>query len=572
MLLEESEEKLTAQSLKIIEDCRASQGQRANAARVYGQWRETGRQTGPLALGNVLHSHLERTASHLMSPSDLRFEIDFEYRYGDDMLGKAAMAARALSREWERRNIDMDFARGVFEALTYGSCVMKNLSRQHHGEHIVGSRLVLPWQFAVYNEGENSLSDQEACVETVYLTEPEVLRRVMRAVSTPSDARKLLDRIKGASSKETGVRTAMPWPLHQVMSTAVLDVSLQNATMPQPGGIVNLGSDQGYAISGPLVAVDLYPMHELWVRDDERDDDFTTIQIIEPDILVAPRLKRCNLYCEGTLPYGLIQANEVTNYFWGRSEITDLMMLQDWLSVHLEDIKRLVGNQADGEYGFPGHEGLQDEQYARMRRAGFMSSPPGTSIVDLTRQLPPDFLPLIEKILWLMDRVSGFANILSGEGESGVRAAEHAQMLQRNASPHLRDRSLLVERQCAERGDATLAAMEAKDARVFWENEEAGESGEFLLSSLPDDRRVAVDAHSTSPIYHDDQQNLILQGVRAGFITPESAIEQLPYQHKDILLARYRKREKQQQDMLKSLPPEERAKVLERAAGGGRRR
>ena len=563
VILAEKEDELTKQSLDIIEICRASQGQRAAAYRSYGQWCETGRAAGGLALANMLQAHLQRLASHLFSPPELRFSIDFEYHYGKQMLDKAAMVARATTREWERKNIDLVFGRGVYEALKYGCSIMKNLSKENGGKHDVAARLVQPWQFAVYNEGINELSDQEAVVETAFLNEHEVWRRVQHL----PDAHKLFERIKGGANKEAAVAIPTSF-MHQVLSTAVLDVSLQNATRPQPGGIVQLSNDPNFAILGPTVGVQLYPMHELWVRDDKRKDDWTTIQIIEPDILVAPRLKRCNLYATDTLPYGRIQPNEVTDYFWGRSEIVDLQMLQQWLTTHMEDIQRITGQEADRLFAFPGYDGMTDNLYSQFRSQGYVGLPPGATAQDLTPKLPPEFIPLIKTILELMDRVSGFANILSGTGEPGVRAGVHAETLMKTASPHLRDRALLIERQCAERGDATLAAQEAKDGRVYWVNEESGEEGEFLLADLPDDRRIVVDSHSTSPIYQDDHQNLLFAGIKAGFITGESAIEQMPYQHKDILLARLREKERQQQALLAGLTPEERTKVLTHTGRG----
>ncbi len=562
MILPESTKDLCKEALDIVDICRASQSQRASAYRVYGQWCESGRSAGGLALANMLYSHLDRLGSHLMSPADLMFAIDFEYHYGKDMLAKAGMAGRALTREWERKNIDTLFGRGVKEALTYGSCLLKNLSKENGGKHDVGARLVMPWAFAVYNEAVNDLADQEAVVETVFLNKHEVWRRVRGL----PNADKLFQRIIAASTKESGVGIPTSF-MHQVLSTAVLDVSLQNATKPMTGGIVQLSNDPNYATLGPTVAAELFPMHEVWVRDDERHDDWTTIQVIEPDILVAPLFKRCNLFAPDTLPYGKIQPNEVTDYFWGRSEIVDLMMLQQWLVTHLEDIQRIVGQEADGLFAFPGYDGINDELYARFRSQGYVGLPPGASAVNLSPKLPAEFVPLIKTILDLMDRVSGFSNILSGSGEPGVRAGVHADTLMRTASPRLRDRALLIERQCAERGDATLAAMEAKDAKVYWTDEENGEEGDFLLAGLPDDRRVSVDSHSTSPIYHDDHANLISFGVKAGFITGESAIEQLPYQHKDILISRLRAKEKQQQEMLAGLTPEERAKVLSHSGG-----
>jgi hypothetical protein len=563
MILKEREEELTKQTLDIIEICRASQGQRTAAYRSYGNWCETGQAAGGLALTNMLQSHLQRLASHLLSPPDMRFAIDFEYHYGKEMLDRASMVARAVTREWERKNIDLLFGRGVYEALKYGCCLLKNLNKENGGKHDVAARLVPPWQFAVFNEGINELSDQEAVVETAYLNEHEVWRRVRNL----PDASRLFERIKGSANKDTaaGIPTSL---MHQVLSTAVLDVSLQNATRPQPGGIVQLSNDPNFATLGPTVGVQLYPLHEAWVRDDERNDDWTTIQIIEPDILVAPRLKRCNLYCADTLPYGRIQPNEVTDYFWGRSEIVDLMQLQQWLVTHMQDIQRITGQEADRLFAFPGYDGMTDELYAQFRAQGYVGLPPGASATDLTPKLPPEFIPLIKTILELMDRVSGFSNILSGSGEPGVRAGVHADTLMKTASPHLRDRALIVERQCAERGDATLAAQEAKDGRVFWTDDESGERGEFLLSELPDDRRIIVDSHSTSPIYQDDHQQLVAFGVKAGFITGESAIEDLPYQNKDIKIARLREKEKQQQELLAGLSPEERTKVLTHSGGG----
>jgi len=484
------------------------------------------------------------------------------------MLDKAAMVARATTREWERKNIDLIFGRGVYESLKYGCCILKNLNKQsgENGEkHNVAARLVQPWQFAVYNETINELSEQEAVVETAYLNEHEIWRRIQGL----PDSKKLFERIKGSADKDAHATIPTSF-MHQVLSTAVLDISLQNATRPQPGGIVQLSNDPNFSTVGPTVAVQLYPMHELWVVDDSRGRDYTTIQLIAPDILVAPRLKHTNLYAPDTLPYGRIQPNEVTDYFWGRSEIVDLIMLQQWLVTHMQDIQRIVGQEADRLFAFPGFDGIDDQLYSQFRSQGYVGLPPGATAQDLTPKLPPEFVPLIKTILELMDRVSGFSNILSGSGEPGVRAGVHADTLMKTASPHLRDRALLIERQCAERGDATLAAQEAKDGRVYWSNAETGEDGLFLLSELPDDRRVIVDSHSTSPIYQDDHQNLIAFGVKAGFVTGDSAIEQLPYQHKDILLARFHEKEKQQQELLAGLTPEERTKVLTHTGHGKR--
>jgi len=574
MRLERKPRDLAAQALDIIETCRVSQGSRAAAYRSYAQWVETGAPSG-MALANQLYGFLDRLASHLYSPTELRFSVNSQTHKTKDWQTRFAVVGQNLSEEWEAKNIDVTFGAGVKEALTYGACILKQNVEESFvpgetGENIrvidIDANLVMPWQFGVYNEGENSLSKQEAVVETVMLTKAEVWRRVRNFPS----AAKLYRRILAASSAEHGSGVPSSF-MHQVLSTAILDTTLANATRPIPGGIVQLANTPNQGTLGPQVGADLYPMHQLWVKDDERDD-YTTIQIVEPDIMIAPYndgrivTKKTNLFCPGCLPYSLIQANVVAKYFWGRSEVVDLMMLQECLSGTLDNVKRIIKNIFDKILALEGYEGDLLEFQAQLRTGGIMPLNQGAKVNDLTPAFPADALKFVEMILQLMERVSGFSNILSGSGEPGVRAGVHADTLMRTASPRLRDRSLLIERQTATAADATLACLQAKEAKVFWVDDTA--ASEFLLTQLPHDRRVSVDSHSSSPIYHDDHQNLIAFGVKSGFIGGDSAIEQLAYNHKDVLLARLKEMQEQKAAMLRKLEQDDPI-AFARAIGGG---
>ena len=551
---------LTRQALEIAEICMASQAQRAAAYRTYGQWIETGRATGGLALANLLYSHVDRLASHLFSPTDLRFAIDFENVVTPDWYDKGSVVARKVSREWERKNIDVNFQQGVRESLAYAACILRQSPTVENGLPTISSRLVMPWSFGVYNEMVTDLSDQEAMCETIYYNKHEVWRRIRHL----PEADKLYRRIMSSAQKETGAGLPTSF-MHQVLSTAVLNVSLQNATQPQPGGIVQLTNDPNFATLGPTVAAELYPMHEISVWDDELED-YVTIQYFEPDILVAPRLKKCNLCCPHVLPYTLIQANPVANYFWGRSEITDLMELQQLLTTTLDDGRRVMGQQFDKLLAFPGFDGISREMYAAFRTEGWVGMPQGSSVTDLTPKFPQEWLPYVQNIIQLMERVSGFSNILSGSGEPGVRAGVHADTLMKTASPRLRDRALLLERQCAEAAETTLSIFEAKDARATWTDAMNRET-DFQIGQLPDDRRISIDSHSGSPIYHDDHQNLIAFGVKAGFIGGDTAIEQLPFNHKEILIQRFRQMEAARAKMIQEHP-----ELLQQHRGGGHHR
>ncbi len=318
------------------------------------------------------------------------------------------------------------------------------------------------------------------------------------------------------------------------------------------------------------------------------EQDYTTIQLIEGpaggggDILIAPRLKKGNLLVGGNQnsglnPYSMIQPNSVDANIWGRSELHDLYELQDWLSTTGDDVKQLFGLLVDKILAFKGDamDGLTDEKYGQMRRAGYMSLGAGGGVEDLTPKFPPEALALIDKIIQLMEMVSGFDNLLSGKGEPGVRSGAQANPMMKTAGSRLKDRSLEVEDQCAEAADLRLSLMEYKDGRAYWTDAEKMEETSFLLSDLPDDRRVMVDGHTTSPIFSDEHQGLILNGLKLGLVDKVSAIESLPFQNKDTLILRIHEAEVKQaalMEQLKQTDPEGFAKALEKGLAGGRKR
>jgi len=541
----------------------ASAGQRQAAYRNYGQWLERGWASddgqGGLALANVLFSHNDRVAAHLFSPADLRFSIAWERHYKKDWLDKGAVAARCITEEWQNNSIDLLFGHGVKVAVDYGACLLKQLAGKDEDGHYTyrGSRLVMPWMFGVADEAVNGLENQEFFCETMLVNKYQVWRDTRHL----PDGKKLFERIISSSDKESGVGRPSSF-MHQVLSTAVLDLS-PTRTSNQPGGWIQTSGGPAYPPTHPQTDIDLFPRHEIWVRNDEASD-YTTFVYFEPDILVSPLYKPTNLFVPGHTGYSLIQPNFTPEYFYGYSEIRDLMRLQAWLTEHLGDIRRIMGKQFDKLLAIFG-EGIQDEAYASMQETGILNLGMGGSVTDLTPRLPEQAMPIIGEILYLMDRISGFPGVMSGEGQSGVRAGVHADTLMKTGSTRLRDRSLLVERQCGIAGDVTLSLCQVKDDSIWWVREE-DESTYFTLNQLPGDRRVVVDSHSSSPIYQDDHVQLVAWAVKANIIDPVSAIEMLPFQNKDLLIERAREMQRQKQEQIEelkqTLPPEEFAKIL----------
>jgi hypothetical protein len=576
-----NEKELVSQVHEWITQCRVSAGARASYYRLLNALAETGRYDGQKSLINTLNKQLERVAANLYSPTSLKFDLDFEHPHGAEIYKQGREVAKVLTRQWDRTNTDILFGRGTFESLKYGSAVLKQWpSMEQEEEPSYNRKIVMPWNFGVYREDENDLDKQEIICETSQLTLAEVWQRIWQF----PDAKRMYQRIKANAT--SGGRTDGSAPtsfFHQVLSTSQIQTGVTSATLP--GGLVQIANDPNYAIMGPVVAPDMVEMHELWIKDEE---DYTTIQFIEPDILISPHrarvgndyivTKKQNLLIQGSRmqPYRLIQPNEVTGWFWGRSELVDLIEPQMLLASWCDDARRLFGLQVDKILGFIGEAGITDERYDAFRAAGYIGLQQGSDIKDLTPKVPPELLPMLK---WLMETINWLGNfppVMQGMGEAGVRAQSHADTLVKTASPTLRDRSLLVERQCAQAADLTLSMMEAKDSRFYYTKAEKPtdiSDTRFLISQLPADWRVVVDSHSSSPIFLDENTQLIMAAFKAGIVDAEYVIENTPLPNKEAAIIRHREREAKQAQMMQKLlqeNPELGNKLLEKQFAGGK--
>lgn len=548
--------KLLAKALEMIEQCGASRGNRAAFYRLLHTMMETGKPDGTRSLINKLYSHVDRLASHLYSSTELKFIIDFENAYPKNILERGARAAKILSRDFEMSNSDIVFGSGVFCALEFGAAVLKQWPEERGPDRraVINTKLVMPWQFGVYREDETDIDRQPALCESSLLSLPEVWRRIWHLPG----AEDMFRRIESHATKGAGSDENLGF-LHQVWSTSQINTTGVASNPAPPGGVVSLSGPSTWGMMGPQNDVELVKMHELWVWGGH---DYVTIQVIEPDILVSPIFKRSNLLISGDHhtglhPYTVIRPNHSEGNVWGRSELMDLVGPQEWLSETASDVKRLVGLLVDKVIGFEGADDITDEKYGQMREAGYYTVQAGAKMVDMTPTFPPELLPLIDKLQGLIDAAGGFDNILSGRGEQGVRAGVHADTLLKTASPRIRDRALLVERQLASAADLRLSIMQAKDPRKYWTDGTSVEKmkeTEFLLTDLPEDRRVTVDSHSSSPIFKDQHMQEMGFLRKTGDVDGRSMIEMSDLPNKQILLMRYDEKQAQQQRLMAEHP------------------
>ena len=557
---------------ELIEECRVSIGARSAYYRTLSLIAETGRADTGKSIINLLYKHLERTAAHLYSAVELKFSLGFDNPYPANFYDRAQQVAKILRRQWAAASCctDIRFGRGVFESLKYGAALLKQWPQDEFGGTSYYAKVVMPWQFGVYNECETDLDRQVAMVETTPMTLPEVWRRIYKL----PDAKELWNRIRSNARKGMDMGHADSF-FHQVLSANQIQTGVDGGGSVMPGGMMSIAGNPNYALMGPIVAAETVNVHELWVQEDA---DYTTILMVEPDIVISPMHKKSNsLGVPRTHPYTLIQANEVTNWIWGRSELVDLIEPQQLLSTWAEDGRRLFGLQVDKIMAFIGETGITDEIYGQFRNAGYVNLPQGADVKDLTPKFPPELMAMLKFVIDTINTLSGFPEIMRGQGEPGVRAGVHAGTLLKTASPTLRDRALLVERQCEGAANKTFDIRKAKDPTTYWINGETEESRRetaFKLSDLPKDGRVEVDSHSSSPIFLDENMQLIFAAHGKGLVQTDYVLDNLNFPNAEAAKIQNKeaadKSSAMMQQLLTNATPEFKEKFALKQIGGGK--
>ena len=488
------------------------------------------------AIFNKCKPFIDRLAGFLMQPTDVRFNIVFDRTEPGDVLERAQIVADKLSADFKQSDSDVIFADAVTWSLVNGCQLIKALPMDM-GFHLFP---VHPQNFGVLSESILSLDDQEAFCHVTFPTVTR-LKSQLREINHPR-AEEIIQRVLEARQHEKDEEE--PTYLHQMVVGGLQPLG-NTGDAPSAAGIV-----QVFPVPTPWRPQRRFSptvRHcELWVKDPDRDGDWTTLQLIYPDILLEGDYTRRNLSrIPGKHSFIKVQPSPTPGYFWGRSYIADVQMMQDVLNKRLRDIKVMWDRNVVAPQIFSGFSSVTEEQYYKIiSEGGFINDPnPNAKASKLMDPPPPGAIEEIEFLLKLFDEAGGFSAIMGGQGEPGVRAGVHAQTLVRTSSPHLIDQASLVERQLAECGYLCVRLMQAMDATVYQTEGEV----EFHLSDLPTGTmQVQVDSHSASPAFAEDNRQTAIALARAGAIDSEDLIHMLHPPGAELLLARLRERQKAQ--------------------------
>lgn len=544
MKLPEDSQRLTAWSREMIDQCLVSREARRLQSRQWRQLYYTGSLTGSGSKYNRCFSHVDKLSSYIFSPADVRFSLEFEGDAQAPWDEQTKVAARYMNRKFNRSGCGETFGAANEIGLVEGCGIVKLTWGP-------GGRLA-PWTirpsfFGVFREDIEDLDRQEAFVHSFYIT-PDGFRRM---ISRHPDRRELELQVAMMGSPQSVADLTGDSYFHEMVTSSLGQISYTTPSSTPAYGAVGLSAPPAPMLAQD-VASDLIRIDDLWVWDDDRED-WTTIRVAEPGILIEGKYQRRNLSdIKGRHPFIKVCSNRVPGYFWGRSELSTLFEPQNQINKLTDNIATIFNLRAKPPRAFSGFQSITEEKARALLAPGgqITEAAIGAKVDNLAPEMPPEALMYLDKLEDIFDDVAGFTNILSGQGEPGVRAGVHAGVLLRTSTPRLRDRALMAERQCSEFGNLVLGMLQTKDATTLL----AADGSEFTMKQLPDDAACSVDSHTSSPAFVDDNRQLAYALAKADAIDGETLIEMLHPPKEDVLIARHRNRQAAQAQWAKDNP------------------
>lgn len=526
---------------EIVDECMTSSEERGMVYTRAAQYYYTGTYDARAAIYNKTKPFIDKLAGFLMQPTDVRFALVYDTSQEDSVLERAELVSEKLTADYRNTDSDVTFAESVVWALVNGAQLLKHVPDENTGGFKLG--MVHPQNFGVLAETTLSLEEQEAFCHVSYPT----ISRLRTILQGHPRSREIISQVE--EGRRTDRQDEEPSYFHQMVVGGLNPLGDQPGGAPrsEAAGIVNV-----FPVPTPWRPnrrISPTVKHcELWIKDRDRDGDYTTIQCIyghEPIIIEGDKTRRNLSKVPGRTPFVKVQGQATPGYFWGRSMIADVQMLQDVLNKRLRDIKVMWDRNVAAPQVFSGFTSITEEQYFKIiSEGGFLNDPnPNAKATKLSDPPPQGYLEELQFLMGLFDEASGFSPVMSGQGEPGVRAGVHAQTLVRTSTPRLIDQAARIERQLADSGYLAFRIMQAMDAHIYTT---ADNKIDFTLHDLPDDFQVQVDSHSASPAFAEDNRQVAIALARAGAIDAEDLIHMLHPPGAELLLARLKQRQKKQ--------------------------
>jgi len=480
------------------------------------------------AIFNKIYPHIDQLTAFLYSAETTRFSINLGAAVHELEHRKIPVLTRALNDEWLNSNADQVFSSAVSWALCYNTTFVKLI--MNNGIH---PYMVEPGSMGVLREDTPYTDRQEAIVQSYYITKSELYARLYD--HPQRDA--IVKRVSATQHERTEIANGV-------------ERIILSASNPTMYGNVNLdlaGNNKYKA----TVSEETVEMIELWVWNDDIAD-YQVVTRADPDIIIYDRPGE-QVFLKGELPFIQICPSPLYDYYWGQSEVSRLVYLQQLRTKRLAEILDLLSKQVSPPTALIGFTGILDEKNFALNRAGGLlaTDMPNAKVEKLAPTIPPDLFKELTQIDQMFEEVSGIGNVLQGKGEAGVRSSGHASQLARLGSSRAKKRALIVEDSLEKLATLYLKCMQAYDNTHFKDTEGLS----FIAEQFTKDFVVKVDAHSNSPIFTEDLRQLAFNLFKAQAIDKESLLDLLEPPMKQLLVDRLKKMEEKQAEKAASAPP-----------------
>jgi hypothetical protein len=556
---------------EISEECMGSADERGGVYARASQYYYMGSQDSRAAIYNKCKSFVDKLAGFLMQPSDVRFNLLYDTTEPEDVLERSQVCSEKLSADFRQTDADVTFAEAVVWSLVNGCQLLKVRPRGM----TFSADPVHPQNFGVLSETITSLDEQEVFCHVSYPTMSR-LRSQLQQDNHPR-LTEIMARIESARQYERDQSETNY--VHQMVVGGLHPLG-NVGDQPEAAGITNI-----FPMPIPwrpqAKFLETVKLCELWVRDREaaHPGDYTTVQLIYPDIIVYPltpatKDKRNLSRVPDRSPFIKIQPQNTPAYFWGRSMLADVQMLQDLLNKRLRDLKVMWDRNASAPYTLTGFSGVTEDMYFKViNEGGFLAdSNPNAKATKMVEPPPQGYMEELEFIWKMFDEASGFSPVMSGQGEPGVRAGVHAQTLVRTSSPRLIDQAARIERQLAEVGYIAFRIMQAQDPSIYTTDKGI----DFRLLQMPEGFQIQVDSHSASPAFAEDNRQLAAFLAKLGAVDGEDIVHMVHPPSADLILARMKQRQKAQAQAAQQQKQEDLVRDViglpQASRGGGKRR
>lgn len=553
----------------IVDQCLISQRDRADRGMMFQNYALFGSSNAEeAAMYNKTFAYLDDLESLLYSPVSLRFtctDPDVPNVVNEAKGRAAASKLRALAR---RSETDTKISQAVFWSLVKGKALIKQLyNRGQFSPH-----LVQPESFGVLRENHDKLDeDMEAFTHSMLITRYQFERLIW----DHPDKKDLMRKAKNYMRSDRSALMSDN-PQKQIVVGGLYPFQPQGSGTPNnTRGIVDWMGGPAPVIS-PQQLSELMQLDELWVWDNERRD-WATFQQIGDDILISGKYTTRNSFAydkksgtenenlAGHHPFIDFCPNHLDGYFWGRSEVVNIALLQEAINSRINGTNRLLRMQEDPPKRFIGSTGVNQSALAKFNKPGgyWSDSNPNAKVDEMAPNLPQDLWASLQEYERMFDEMGGLPPIAKGRGESGVRSGSHADTLVRMFSPRFKDRALIVERDVEALGGLMLDMSKAHiDKRLIaWVSEDqAGLEGEkpdpllippvkgqvpvfFTFADLTDDMVLTVDSHSSSPAFAQDAQKLAFDLYKIGAMAADNVVDHVDAPDPEGLVAGIQRRE-----------------------------